>query len=631
MPDTANPPISTEPYGVDRWGRDLITVLPNGDIGLRNPMRPDAAPVSLPQIIRGLDRRGVQVPLVLRISSYLEYEIARLNEGFGNAIERLGYKAPYRGVFPIKVNQQAQVVDRIVEFGARYGFGLEAGSKPELVIALAHDLPPEAMVICNGVKDAEFIRLAILSRKIGFNTVIVLESPKEADTVIEVCRELDQKPLLGVRVKLTNQIGGKWEESSGDRSTFGMNTDQLVSVMDKLRANDLLDCLQLQHSHLGSQVPDVNDVRRAVTEACRFFTELCGEGVPLRYLDLGGGLGVDYTGEKRATENSINYTMEEYCTNVVETVAYALDEAGVDHPVLITESGRAVSATSSMLVFNVLESTLFDAPDAPAPQPGDHHLVSDLVAVEGYLKPERLQECWNDATYYRDELRALFRRGYVGLREMARAERIYLWLMMRIKALAAETDTEGALDEQLEKLADIYHCNFSLFQSLPDVWAIDQLHPIAPLQMLDQPPTRRAVLSDITCDSDGKIDRFILADGISPTLPVHDLPEDSEYYLGVFFVGAYQETLGDLHNLFGDTNVVTVDLRADGGIDVLHEQEGDTINEVLAYVEFDPSRCVAAVRTRVEQAISEGRLEAEDRRAIMNAYRESINGYTYYE
>jgi len=618
-------------YGVEKWGKGLIEVTEQGEIGLRNPMAPDTGAISLPGILNDLDDRGIKAPMLLRVSSYLEHEIAHLNESFAEAIARVGYKGPYRGVFPIKVNQQAQVVDRIVEFGKKYNYGLEAGSKPELVVALAHRLAPEALIVCNGVKDAEFIQLAILSRKIGFNTVIVLESPKEADTVIDVYNELGIEPLIGVRVKLTNQISGKWEESSGDRSAFGMNTDQLVTTVDKLKAAGLLHCLKLQHSHLGSQVQDVNDVRRAVGEACRYYTELTREGVPLSHLDLGGGMGVDYTGEKKAAENSINYTVEEYCANVVETVAYAMDEAEVDHPTLVTESGRAVVATSSMLVFNVLESTLYDAPNGPEVEADDHHLVSDLAAVHGYLSKDRLQECWNDATFYRNELRALFRRGYVDLRQMARAERIYLSLMARLKALAASDDLETDVDEQLEKVADIYHCNFSLFQSLPDVWAIDQLHPIVPLQGLNKTPDRRAVLSDITCDSDGKIDQFILADGVSPSLPVHSLPEDQEYFMGVFFVGAYQETLGDLHNLFGDTNVVTIDLRADGGFDLLHEQEGDTISQVLSYVEFDPQDCVAAFRKMVDEAISTGTLKAKDRKTLMSAYRDSINGYTYYE
>ncbi|WP_082596942.1 biosynthetic arginine decarboxylase [Pseudovibrio sp. POLY-S9] len=618
-------------YGMGRWGKDLLSVLPNGDIALSNPLMPDAPKVSLPEIVHDLEQRGIHSPLLLRVSSFLQNEIAHINNSMADAINRVGYKGKYRGVFPIKVNQQAQVIDRIVEFGRPYSYGLEAGSKPELVIALAHRLPKEALIVCNGVKDEEFIRLAILSRKLGFNTIIVLESPKELDTVINVVEELGEEPLLGVRVKLTNQIGGKWEESSGDRSTFGMNTDQLVSVIDKLRDAKLLHCLKLQHSHLGSQVPDVNDVRRAVGEACRYFVELTREGAELTHLDLGGGLGVDYTGEKKAIENSTNYSVEEYCANVVETVAYAMDEAELTHPTLITESGRAVVATSSMLLFNVLEATLFDAPTAPEPEADDHHMVADLAAVEGYLSAERLQECLNDASFYRNELRALFRRGYIDLRQMGRSERIYLHLMSKIKELAPPTGVAPEIDEQLEKVADIYHCNFSLFQSLPDVWAIDQLHPIVPLQRLNEAPDRRAVLSDITCDSDGKVDKFILADGISPSLPVHTLEEGKPFYLGVFFVGAYQETLGDLHNLFGDTNVATIDLRADGGFDLLQEVEGDTISQVLSYVEYDPRDCVDAFRKLIDEAVSAGTLKNADRRTLVAAYRDSINGYTYYE
>ncbi|WP_310621367.1 biosynthetic arginine decarboxylase [Flexibacterium corallicola] len=618
-------------YGLDRWGKGLISVLPNGDIGLSNPLKPDAPKISLPEIVSDLEQRGISSPLLLRVSSFLQNEIHRINNSFAASIKRVGYKGVYRGVFPIKVNQQAQVVDRIVEYGREYSYGLEAGSKPELVIALAHRLPDDALIVCNGVKDEEFIRLAILSRKIGFNTIIVLESPKELDTVISVVEELGEEPLLGVRVKLTNQIGGNWAESSGDRSTFGMNTDQLVSVLDKLRDHNLLHCLKLQHSHLGSQVPDVNDVRRAVNEACRYFSELKSEGVPLTHLDLGGGLGIDYTGEKKASENSINYSVEEYCDAVVETVCYAMDEAELDHPVLVTESGRAVVATSSMLLFNVLETTLFDAATAPDVEEDDHHLVSDLAAIRGYLTAERMQECVNDADFYRNELRALFRRGYIGLRQMGRAERIYLNLMAHIKALARTVESRPEIETHLAKQVDIYHCNFSLFQSLPDVWAIDQIHPIVPLQQLNEEPDRRAVLSDITCDSDGKVDQFILADGMSPSLPVHSLTEDKPYYMGVFFVGAYQETLGDLHNLFGDTNVATIELREDGGFDLLQEVEGDTISQVLSYVEYDPRDCVDTFRKMIDRAISLGKIKNSDRRTLMAAYRDSINGYTYYE
>ena len=518
-------------YGIDRWSKGLVTVLPDGDVALCDPANPTAPPVSLPYILHDLQQRGIASPVLLRVKSFLEAEINNLNEAFAKAIKQNNYRAPYRGVFPIKVNQQAQVVDRIVEFGRQYDFGLEAGSKPELVIALAHKLPKDALIICNGIKDYEFIRLATLSRRLGFNTVIVLESPKEAEIAIDVARDLGIDPLLGVRVKLNTQTKGHWQSSSGEQSSFGMNTHQLLNVVERLRAEGLLHCLKLQHSHLGSQVSDVYDVRRATTEACRYFTELTAEGVPLTHMDLGGGLGVDYTGEMSIAKNSINYSIDEYCTNVVEIVATAMDEAGVDHPVLVTESGRAISATSSMLVFDVLETTQYDAHDGIEVADDDHHLISDLAAISGYLVPNRVQECWNDARYYRDEMRALFFRGQVGLRQMSKAERLYVSLIAKIKDISRIGTNNSDLENELNKLADVYYCNFSLFQSLPDVWAIDQLHPVVPLQMLNQEPDRVAVLSDITCDSDGKLDKFILADHIAPSLPVHTLPEDKPYYL----------------------------------------------------------------------------------------------------
>lgn len=618
-------------YGFERWGRDLLTVLENGDVGLKNPLKPETVPISLPSILRDLEQRGIHAPMLLRISSFLENEIRSINTAFATAMNQAGYQGVYRGVFPIKVNQQAQVIKQIVDFGRPYSFGLEAGSKPELVIALAQSLERDALVMCNGVKDLKFIRLAILSRKLGFNTAIILESPKELETVIEAYQELGVEPLLGVRVKLFNRIGGDWAESSGDRSTFGMNTDQLVSVIDRLREAGLLHCLKFQHSHLGSQIPDVNDVRRAAVEACRYFVDLTKEGAPLTHLDLGGGLGVDYTGEKKASKSSINYSIMEYCENVVETVRYAMDEAGLDHPTLTTESGRAIVATSSMLIFNVLETTLYDSCVASRPEPSDYHYVKDLAAIETYLEPERLQECINDASFYRNELRNLFLRNVIDLRQMARAERIYLYLMSRIKLMAHEAEHSSEIDEQLDALADIYHCNFSLFQSLPDVWAINQLHPIAPLQQLHEEPTRRAILSDITCDSDGRIDEFILADGLSPSLPVHEFTDGRPYYLGVFFVGAYQETLGDLHNLFGDTNVTTIELREDGHFDLLQEVEGDTIAEVMSYVEFDPKDCVDDFRKLLDLATSDKRLKSSERKLLIATYRDAINSYTYFE
>ncbi len=618
-------------YGMEAWGQALVTVTENGDVALTDPLDTSKPPASLPSIMRELSDRGIGAPILLRVNSFLEHGLRRLNTAFADAIEQFGYQAPYRGVFPIKVNQQAEVVRRIVEIGQDFHYGLEAGSKPELIVALAQALAPEALIICNGVKDDEFIRLAILSRKLGFQTVIVLESLKEFEIVRRVSDEIGVKPMLGVRVKLTQTVTGKWEASSGDRSTFGLGTDQVVQLIDRLSETGFLDCLVLQHNHLGSQVPNVIDVRRTVTEACRFYTELRGMGAPLTYLDLGGGLGIDYTGEKRSTENSVNYTVDEYCTNIIETVGYAMDEAGQPHPVIVTESGRYVVALSSMLIFDILDATLYDVPEKPQAVEGDHHHLSDLLGVDDYLDPRRVQECFNDAVYYRDEMRALFRRGQMSLRQMGRAERAFLYTLSRISTLARTHDITGDLDERLDNFVDYYHGNFSLFQSLPDVWAIDQIHPVMPLQRMNEEPTRRAILTDITCDSDGKIDRFILDDGLHRSLPVHDLRDGEPYLIGVFFVGAYQETLGDLHNLFGDANVVTVSLTGDGGIAIEHETEGDTIAEVMSYVEYDPADCLADFRRIVERAVTRGDVNVAERKMLITAYKDSLAGYTYFE
>ena len=621
-----------ELYGVSRWGGGFIRILENGHIGLVHPDRPDAVPTDLMHIIDSLNERGITAPVLLRVADFISYRIDQINALFAAAIEEQGYKNRYQGVFPVKVNQQAQVIDRIVDYGRPRDFGLEVGSKAELLIALAQDLGPRAALICNGVKDAEFVRLALMSQRLGFNVFIVLESPREVDLVLREADALEVRPQLGIRIKLTHKVSGNWAASSGDRSTFGMSIAQVMDVVDALRARHYLDCLKLQHSHLGSQVPNIIEIRMAAQEACRFFIEISREGAPLEFLDLGGGLGVDYTGEHRAAENSTNYTLSEYCLNIVETVRYAMDEAEMEHPVIITESGRSCVAQSSMLLFNVLEATRYDSPEPVWAHPDDHMILKNMLNIESYLNAERVHECWNDLVFYRNEMRALLKTGQVSLRETAKAERVHLYLMNRIKTLLA--GVEGDNDEMelaVQQAADIYHGNFSLFQSLPDVWAIDQLHPIAPLHRLREKPTRRAVISDITCDSDGKIDRFVLGDGVAKTLPVHALNAASDYYLGVFFVGAYQETLGDLHNLFGDTNVVTVELQSDGRFELMHEQEGDTVAEVLTYVEYEPRRLVDGFKAIVERAVHDGAISARDRRAMIDAFKDSIHGYTYFE
>ena len=619
-------------YGFDAWGRGLFAVMDNGDLGLCDPERPDQSPVSLPSIVDDLDNRGVSAPVVIRVQAFLRHRIAELNEAFCSAISELEYAGSYRSVFPIKVNQQADVVDSVVEFGRRWEGGLEAGSKAELMIALSRDLPDDALIICNGVKDEDFVHLAISAGRIGVRCVIVLESAAELETVLRVSDRLGERPLLGVRIKLNERSSGPWASSSGDRSAFGVGASDLYAVVQRLADLEMLSCLVLQHSHVGSQIPDVNEIRRMASEAARFATALRSMGAPIELLDLGGGLGVDYTGEHRSDGGSINYSLTEYAANVVESVQYVFDDANEAHPTLVTESGRAMVASSSMLIFDVLDATSFDRGRRIVGEPGDHEFLTNLLAIHDYLDGDRLQECLSDAEYYRGELRENFRRGLLALDQLARGEDAYLGVVRRAREVAdASADTSDAVRALLDEHVDIYHCNLSVFQSLPDSWAIGQIHPVTPIRRLNETPGRRAVLADTTCDSDGRLDSFVTADGVTSSLPVHDLVPGERYHLGVFLVGAYQETLGDLHNLFGDTHVVTVDLRPDGSYELLAETEGDTVSQVLSYVEYDPKSCLDAFKRRVDASVSRGEIDADQRRDLISIYRQSLSGYTYFE
>ena len=394
-------------YGIKKWGDDILEIIENGNIGLKNPFFPQNPPVDLIKVIKSLNERGINCPVLLRVTDYLAFRISQINKSFSNAIKEIGYKGDYRGVFPVKVNQQAQVIDRIVEYGKEFDFGLEVGSKPELLIALAHDLSSNSTIICNGIKDREFINLALLSQKIGFKTILVLESPRELDLIIEISKELNILPLLGIRIKLTNKVSGNWSQSSGDRSAFGLSVEQVMNVIEQLKVSGYLKCLILQHSHLGSQIPDIIEIRKATQEACRFFSEIKKQGAPLQFLDLGGGLGVDYTGEQKSAFNSINYSLDEYCINIVETVKYELDQSNLEHPTIVTESGRACIASSSMLIFNILETTNFDNQKVTPVNDKDHPLLKNMMQIPDYLNSERVQECLNDLNYYRDELRTI--------------------------------------------------------------------------------------------------------------------------------------------------------------------------------------------------------------------------------
>jgi arginine decarboxylase len=621
---------SAEIYGINNWGAGYFSVSDSGEV-IVHP-HGNGTGVSLRKIVDGLIERGLDMPVLLRFSDILDSRIKRLHEGFGHAIRELEYQGHYRGVYPIKVNQQQQVLEELAEFGKRYHHGFEAGSKAELIAALAYMHDTDAYLVCNGYKDAEFVDLGLYACKMGIQCIFVMESPSELELIIGRSRKLNIKPIIGVRLKLSTQASGHWNESGGERSVFGLNPSQVCDMMDTLRKADMLACLRMLHYHVGSQIPNIRDIRDAVVEACRVYIGMVEEGAPMGILDLGGGLAVDYDGSHSDSASSGNYGLDEYCVAIVENITSTLSEADVPHPDIITESGRATVAYYSILLFNILDESRFEIDSLPKKlEEGAHELLHNLMAVVDVLEAKNAQECCHDAFYYRDEIHQRFKRGTMTLRERALAGEIFWHIITRIALLTREMEfVPDELNNLRSVLADIYYGNFSLFQSLPDVWAIDQLFPIMPIHRLDQKPTREVVLADITCDCDGKIDHFVGPHTRRDTLPLHNLTQD-EYYLGVFLVGAYQETLGDLHNLYGDTNVVTVRIDQEGTLQFTRELEGDSVADVLSYVEYDPKRMIRRVRKLAEQAVENDRISPKDRRRIMEAYEDGMRGYTYFE
>ncbi len=620
-------------YGIDYWSAGHFQVADNGLVQVRAEVGGECCTVNLLDIVRGLQERGLPMPVLVRIENLLDAQIAQLNQSFARAIAQSGYRGNYRGVFPIKVNQQSQIIDEVASFGARFGHGLEAGSKAELLIALASLDANQGYIVCNGYKDEEFINLGLMAQKLGYRIFFVVETPAELPLLIRCGQQAGIRPRIGARVKLSSQVSGHWNATSGDRSIFGLTSMQLIDLVDELKANDMLDCMEMLHVHLGSQIPNIRDIRTGVMEACRYYVDLVREGAPLGNLDLGGGLAVDYEGSRSSHVHSMNYSLEEYCLDIVEVVMSALDPHAIPHPTLITESGRALVAYGSVLIFNILDVTRFEAHRLPDTVAADEHEnVRNLWEVMASVNFTRAQECYNDALFYRDEIRDLFRRGQISLRSRALAENIYLEILQRIKTVIIGREDEYPDLAGLEDgLADIYYGNFSVFQSLPDIWAIDQVFPIMPIHRLDEVPSRQAILADITCDCDGKIDRFAWDGAVHKTLPLHPLIEGSEYYLGAFLVGAYQETLGDLHNLLGDTHVVSVRVNTDGSFDYVKEVEGDSVADVLSYVEYHPQTLLQKFRHSAERGVRSGTISPAERQQLMELYATGLRGYTYFE
>jgi len=624
---------SSELYGVSTWGHNFFGVNKKGHVTVRLADEEGKSEVSLFEVIEGLRDRGTHLPVLLRFRDLLHSRITEINESFRKAIKDTKYQGEYRGVYPIKVNQQRQVIEEISEFGKKYHYGLEAGSKPELIAALAHMHDPEAYLICNGYKDEEFIDLALQAQKMGLRIMLVLEMPSELDLILERSKKIGILPNLGVRVRLSTKGSGHWQDSAGDKSVFGLNASQVINVVDQLKESGYIDCLKMLHYHQGSQIPNIAAIREGATEAVRMYCDLVKEGAPMGVLDIGGGMAVDYDGSHTNFHSSCNYSVAEYCTDIVEVISQICDKAGIAHPNLISESGRAVVAYYSVLVFNVLDVTSAQTSEEapPIPENAPQNLMN-IIEVNKVIKKKNLQECFNDAIYYRDQMRAQFFYGAATLRERGLAEAWFWHILTRISNIIAEMedDIPEDLRELSSTLVDFYYGNFSLFQSLPDSWAIDQVFPVMPIHRLNERPRHRAVLADITCDCDGKIDRFIDKEDVAKILPLHHFKADEPYYLAVFLVGAYQETLGDLHNLLGDTNVVGVHLE-NGKPVYTHEVEGDTVADVLTYVEFDPKELVTRFRSFAEKAVVDGRITPKERREILDLYREGLSGYTYFE
>jgi arginine decarboxylase len=622
---------SAEVYGVKYWGHNYFSVAESGNMQA-HPAGIEGPAIDMKELVDEVARRGIGLPLLIRFSDVLRSRIVELNETFKNAIAEYGYKGEFKGVYPIKVNQNRYVVEEIIRFGRPYHYGLEAGSKPELLAVMAMLDDEDALIVCNGYKDEEYIETALMASKLGRTVLIVVEKFSELALIAETAKKIGVRPRIGIRVKLAAKGSGRWEASGGDRSKFGLSTREVVEAINFLRANDLLNCFELLHFHLGSQISAIRAVKNALREAGRFYTEVCKLGAPLKYFDAGGGLGVDYDGSQTNFASSMNYTTQEYANDIVFSLQEICDQAGVAHPTIVTESGRAVVAHHSMLVVDILGVGEFDVGKAPDKISRDQsRVVKNLFETYKEVSRKNVLESYHDALEYKEEALQLFNLGNLSLTERVVAEDVFWAICQKLLKIIRELREVPEELEGLERaLSDTYFCNFSMFQSLPDIWAIDQLFPIMPIHRLGEEPTRRAVLADITCDSDGKIDHFIDRRDVKSVLELHPI-NGQDYYLGIFLIGAYQEILGDLHNLFGNTNTVHVSLAEGGGYQIEHVVTGDTVTDVLKYVSYSREELVARVRRFAELAVRANRMSLEETRSMLRMYEEGLAGYTYLE
>ncbi|WP_153556228.1 biosynthetic arginine decarboxylase [Roseimaritima sediminicola] len=621
---------SAELYDVQRWGNGYFSIDPAGNL-LVHPSRDPQQSVCLKEICDRLQQRGYELPVLLRFNGILRDRLREMHDCFATAMQANDYQSHYRCIFPIKVNQQREVIEKLVEFGTELGAGLEAGSKPELMAVAAH-CHPSMPIVCNGFKDDEFIHLAMICQKLGRTVIPVVEKFSELERILVHAQQLDVRPNIGIRVKLAARGQGRWQSSGGYRSKFGLTVSEVMRAVNLLESRGMLDCCKLLHFHLGSQITNIRPIKAAINEAVRVYCELHRRGAGLEYLDVGGGLGVDYDGSQTNYESSMNYTTQEYANDVVYQIKVVCDEAQVPHPIIFSESGRAVAAHHSVLVFGVLGvTTQGEQNEIPATLPDDYEQpVVDLHNTYREVNARNVVESFHDCQASLDMAMNLFASGYLSLEQRVVAENVFFATCQRIRKCVQDMDYVPEELENLDRmLSDNYFCNFSLFQSVPDSWAIKQLFPIMPIHRLDEAPTRHAVLGDITCDSDGKIDRFTDRRSVKNTLPLHPF-DGSPYMLGAFLVGAYQEILGDLHNLFGDTHAVHVDVDPGNGQPIIRDiVAGDTVREVLGYVQYDERDLVRRVQTMVEQAVGENRIDNQQAGRFLRFYEQGLSSYTY--
>jgi arginine decarboxylase len=622
---------SEELYNVSGWGNPYFGINEKGHLEV-SP-RKNAAKVDLKEVMDELQLRDVAAPVLLRFPDILDRRIETIYNCFQQASKEYDYTAKNYIIYPIKVNQIRPVVEEIINYGQKFNLGLEAGSKPELHAVMAVNSDPESLIICNGYKDEAYIELALLAQKMGRRIFLVVEKLNELRLITTIAKRLKVRPTIGIRIKLASSGSGKWEESGGDASKFGLTSSELLEALHFLDEQDMRDCMKLIHFHIGSQINKIRRIKTALREASQFYVQIRQMGFPIDFVDIGGGLGVDYDGTRSSnSESSVNYTIQEYVNDSIYTLVDASNKNNIPHPNIITESGRSLTAHHSVLVMEALETASLPTVNAEfEPEEGAHDLVKELYQIWDTLCQPRVLEAWHDAQQIREEALDLFSHGIVDLKTRARIEQLYWSIAQEVNQIAQHM--KHAPDELRglgKLLADKYFCNFSLFQSLPDSWAIDQLFPIVPIQRLDERPVNRATLQDITCDSDGKIANFIATKNISSILPVHGLKENEPYYLGVFLVGAYQEILGDMHNLFGDTNAVHITVDQEN-YRINQVIDGETVEDVLEYVQYNPKRLVRRLETWVTRSVKEGRISLKEGKEFLSNYRSGLYGYTYLE